>query len=50
MIPLFVLLACGVEQSDVESDCPTYEGAFVVSNDSGLLSGTLFLPGKKMKI
>lgn len=44
MISLFVLFACGAEKSDVESDCPTYEGSFPVSNDSGVLSGTLYLP------
>ena len=40
MISLFVLFACGAEKSDVESDCPTYEGSFPVSNDSGVLSET----------
>ena len=44
MMLLFLLSACSDNKEDSSVDCLTYEGSFPISNDSGVLSGSLYLP------
>ena len=44
MMLFFLLMACSEKKADPSVECPTYEGSFPISNDSGALSGVLYLP------